>query len=245
MTQSIRIDFHSHCLPGIDDGAAHAQESVGMLRQSLRQGIRTIVATPHFYDGAGAPEAFLRVRDHAMAVLQQEMACAPELSGRLRLIPGAEVLLRRGIGRVDLRPLCIRDTNAVLLELPLMTPQPWVYDELEDIALGQRLTVILAHVDRYRHWYSSAEIARLTQLPDAVVQLNAEAFLDPRAYRRLRRWLPRPDRLVLGSDMHHLHSRPPNIGPACQKMRWRRRCGQQWLAQMAQTADELLYPPLL
>lgn len=240
MTQSVRVDFHSHCLPGIDDGAVHIQESIGMLQESARQGIRTVVATPHFYYCDRSVEEFLAAREQAITALSREMAHIPDLSGRLHLIPGAEVLLRRGISRIDLRPLCIRGTDAVLLELPFMPAPHWLYEELEDIALGQRLTVILAHVDRYRPWYSSDEIAQLLQLPDAVAQLNAETFLDRRAYRRLRRWLPRSDRLVLGSDMHHLQSRAPNIEPACRKMRRHHRCGQQWLSLMEQTADELL-----
>ena len=241
MTQSIKTDLHSHCLPGIDDGAIDLRESIAMLRESLRQGVRTVVATPHFYYGNSTVEAFLEDRQQALERLQQRIACTPELAGRLRLIPGAEVLVRRGIGQIDLRPLCMRDTHAILLEMPFMPPPGWLYDELEDIALGQRLTVILAHVDRYRHWYSTTEIARLMDFPDLVVQINAEAFLDGHEYRRLRRWLPQPKRLVLGSDMHHADRRAPNILPACQKMQRHRRCGREWVAQMLDGADELLY----
>ena len=53
------IDFHSHILPGIDDGSADPEESLELLRRSARQGIRKMVATPHFYPRYDSPEKFL------------------------------------------------------------------------------------------------------------------------------------------------------------------------------------------
>ena len=41
------IDLHSHILPKLDDGSRSVGESIGMCRISYRDGVRTIVATPH------------------------------------------------------------------------------------------------------------------------------------------------------------------------------------------------------
>ncbi len=243
MTPRIGIDFHSHCLPGIDDGAVDVRESVAMLREALRQGIHTVVATPHFYYGDVSPEQFFARRDEALATLERQLRCESDLAGRLRLIPGAEVLLRRGVGRLDLRPFCLRGTDAVLLELPFMEPPNWLWDELESIALEQRLTVILAHADRYRPWYSKGVMASVMDYPDLVVQLNADVFLDRHEYRRLREWLPETERLVLGSDMHHIDRRAPHISVASEQMvrhRFGRRSGRLWLEQMARDGAALL-----
>ena len=43
------IDFHSHILPGIDDGSRSTAQSLEMMKLELDQGIGRIVATPHFY----------------------------------------------------------------------------------------------------------------------------------------------------------------------------------------------------
>jgi hypothetical protein len=45
------IDLHSHILSGLDDGARTIEESIQMCRASYRDGIRTIVATPHTLNG--------------------------------------------------------------------------------------------------------------------------------------------------------------------------------------------------
>jgi protein-tyrosine phosphatase len=41
------IDLHSHILPGLDDGSRNVEESIRMCQVSYRDGVRTIVATPH------------------------------------------------------------------------------------------------------------------------------------------------------------------------------------------------------
>ncbi|MUV37182.1 Protein-tyrosine-phosphatase [Lentibacillus sp. JNUCC-1] len=46
------IDIHSHILPGVDDGAQTEQDSLAMAREAVRQGITTIIATPHHRNGS-------------------------------------------------------------------------------------------------------------------------------------------------------------------------------------------------
>ena len=43
------IDFHTHILPGVDDGSHSIEESLELLRISGKQGIEEVVLTPHFY----------------------------------------------------------------------------------------------------------------------------------------------------------------------------------------------------
>ena len=41
-------DIHTHILPGVDDGSKSPEESKQMLQMAYDQGVRHIVATPHF-----------------------------------------------------------------------------------------------------------------------------------------------------------------------------------------------------
>lgn len=41
-------DIHCHIVPGVDDGAVNLEEAVKMVEAQYKQGIRTIIATPHF-----------------------------------------------------------------------------------------------------------------------------------------------------------------------------------------------------
>lgn len=42
------FDVHSHILPGLDDGASTERQALLMLKEARRQGIREIIATPHY-----------------------------------------------------------------------------------------------------------------------------------------------------------------------------------------------------
>ena len=56
------IDFHTHILPKMDDGSKSTEESIAMLKMQAEQGIRWVVATPHFYAEPESPQDFLQRR---------------------------------------------------------------------------------------------------------------------------------------------------------------------------------------
>lgn len=41
-------DIHCHIVPGVDDGSANYEETKKLLRMEYDQGVRNIIATPHF-----------------------------------------------------------------------------------------------------------------------------------------------------------------------------------------------------
>ena len=88
------IDFHSHILPGIDDGSKALEMSIQMLRMEAQQGIGHVVATPHFYPQYDTPERFLRRRAAAEIALREEMQKHTDLPA---LSVGAEVYYFSGI----------------------------------------------------------------------------------------------------------------------------------------------------
>ena len=226
------IDFHSHCLPNVDDGARDVETSCAMLTKAAEQGAAAVVATPHFYWGEHTVESFLQARGAAVEQLRPHMDRLPPL----RL--GAEVLLREHISRVDLRPLCLEGTDILLVELPFMRPPGWLIEELESIAYNQRLTIMLAHLDRYMPWYSAERAKQLLELPDVIVQINAESLADKTAFRLLRHWLPDHERMVLGSDMHDMGHRGPDLDLAVKALN-KKRLGRVWWDRIQDTTDSL------
>jgi len=207
-------DFHSHILPGLDDGSSSLKESIAMLKMERRQGISHVVATPHFYPRQDDPVQFLSKRKAAEDRLREEMAKHPHMPA---LSVGAEVHYFPGISESEiLSELTINGKGCILIEMPL---SPWtgtMYRELENIRVKQGITPIIAHVDRYMTPLRTFRIPeRLEELP-VLVQANARFFLD-KLTRRMALRLLRADRIqLLGSDCHNLQTRAPNLGPAIQ-----------------------------
>lgn len=208
------VDFHSHILPGIDDGSASVEESIALLQLEWSQGIGRVVATPHFYPRYETPEDFLRKRDRAESAL---MAAVQPADGLPQIHIGAEVYFFRGMSETEALPqLTIRGKNCILIEMP---PAPWpesFYQELEAVWRRRGITPVIAHIDRYIAPFRTHGIPqRLQQLP-VLVQANASFFLRSRT-RRMALKMLRDDQIqLLGSDCHNLDSRPPMLGAAVQ-----------------------------
>ncbi len=226
-------DFHSHCLPNLDDGAADVEMAVAMLRTVAEQGVDTVAATPHFYIGQHDVPTFLQDRQAAYERLR------PHLTEDMpRILLGAEVLIREGISRFDLRPLCLEGTQILLVEMPFMAPPYWLLEELERIVYSQGLTLMFAHLDRYLEWYSHNHFEMLMDLPDAIMQVNADSVADKKYFASLCRHLPDAHRMVLGSDMHNMDYRCPRIGQAMKTMS-KSRDGRRWIERIARMTERL------
>ena len=181
------IDFHSHILPGVDDGSQSLEESIEMLAMEARQGITHVVATPHFVAHQDKPQSFLERRAQAEKALRAQMQKHADLP---ELIMGAEVYYFRGISESEFLPLfTIGNSNCVLIEMPA---PPWseiVYQELEAIWLKRNLIPVVAHIDRYIAPFHTCGIPeRLEELP-VYVQANSEFFLERKTARMALRML--------------------------------------------------------
>lgn len=222
------VDFHSHILPGIDDGSRCVSESLAMLRMHGEQGIREVVATPHFYPDRDTPDRFLKRREAARIQLQQAMEGDVGLP---KVVMGAEVSFFSGISETELLfELTIEGKKCILLEMP---PAPWtpsMYREIEAISMKQGITPVIAHVDRYIRPLKTYQIPeRLAQLP-VMVQANASFFLRNSTSRMAMRLLREDKIQLLGSDCHNLSSRKPNLGDAIAKIEMR--LGKEVLVRM-------------
>ena len=214
--QSI-IDFHSHILPGIDDGSRSVEESLALLQMEAEQGIRHVVATPHFYPQRDNPERFLQRRAKAEGLLRDAMAGQANMP---RLSIGAEVYYFNGMSDSEvISELTIDKKRGILIEMPSL---PWteaMFRELEGLYTKRGLIPIIAHLDRYLTFRHGFEIQkRLAELP-VLVQVNAEFFLEWSTARKALRMLKKDGIHLLGSDCHNRSDRKPNLGSAVEVIR--------------------------
>lgn len=233
---NVTVDFHSHILPGIDDGSKSPEESVAMLQMERAQGIQSVVATPHFYPQHDQLSRFLERREAAAALLKDKT----EGKGLPAVHIGAEVHFFQGISDCDALPqLSVNGGHYILIEMP---HGPWsneMYRQLEQIYIKHNLHPVIAHLDRYLHSFRCAGILRrLSELP-VLVQANAEFFLDKHTEKTAMRMLRKGQIHLLGSDCHDLTSRKPNLEKACKKIE--KRLGDEAFRYINRYEQETLY----
>lgn len=216
------IDFHTHILPGIDDGARDIEMTAEMLAAEREQGVDHIFATPHFYAHRRSVQRFLERREGALDKTRGFIASARQQGVDLpEITAGAEVYYFSGIGRAELLPeLCIEGTDIMLLELPFCQWDSDIYRDVKDILDRRHLRIVLAHVERYHGFQRDMDTwDRIMALP-LTIQMNAEAFVAGSSgliggmrERREIRWcmemMKDHDNVIIGTDCHNMGERTP------------------------------------
>lgn len=212
------IDFHSHILPEIDDGASSVEESLAMLRQSFRQGVILVASTSHFYPDEDFPKHFLERRAQAYQRLQDAMLMSTEVYPRVVL--GAEVLYFPGISEArEIAEMRIGKSRSILVEPPMTEWSDGMLDEIAQMGENFRCTPVIAHVDRYMRYLGDRTLIDRVRCRDMAVQVNADYFLNPKTAMEAFQNLMDNKLQAIGSDCHNMSTRPPNIGLVWRKVR--------------------------
>lgn len=205
------IDLHSHILPGVDDGSRDLEMTQQMLEEMARQGVRTVVATPHFYATSDKPESFFRRRAAALEQVAQLQGALPEI------LSGAEVAYFDGMSRSEILPqLKLGASSLVLVEMPFCRWTKRMIREVCEINLETGLTPVLAHVNRYRQAGQFPDFQEQLRDEGVLFQCNAEAFLSPFIRGWALKQLKQRNIHFLGSDAHNMTARPPKLQKAAQ-----------------------------
>ena len=205
------VDFHTHILPHLDDGAKDTAMAKAMLESECKQAVTDVLFTPHYYGKRHSPSRFIEKRNDAWAHLK------PNVPQGLTVHLGAEVHFT-GVNVPEYDELCklaIGETKYILIEFPFTNK--WTHDLLDvlsDFVYETGYTPIIAHVERYREVLKRP--AYLSELIDigCLLQVNASAFEMKKekslAFALLKRgWIH-----CLGTDTHDMSTRKPDFSVA-------------------------------
>jgi len=170
------IDFHSHVIPAVDDGAADPGQAREALLAMREQGIGTVVATPHL-NGSDTTDPttlsrWLEEVDRGWAELE---AVAAGL-GEPRILRGAEVMLDTATPDLSDPRVRLAGTDFVLVEFPFMTVPPGAANVFFELRM-KGWAPVLAHPERYSNAEPGLEDAREWVRMGAHLQVNAGSLL--------------------------------------------------------------------
>lgn len=139
------VDIHCHCLPGLDDGPESMAESIALCKALSKDGMTTVIATPHQLGRYGRTNTGRRIR----AAVSALNAALLHEGLPIRVLPGADVRIDEQIPRLieQSEVVTLGDSGRyILLELPQETCiNPLrLLEELRSI----EVTPILTHPER-------------------------------------------------------------------------------------------------
>lgn len=201
----MKIDFHSHILPGLDDGATDLENAVELVSAMQEWGFERITCTPHITNKFRNTPETIRPAFEMLQNALHERGVNVELrmSAEYRLVPETwpEVLEQNWLMPIEDR--------FILMELPIFDP-----DDIKDIkpieefkkikAMG--LTPLLPHPERY-FYLSHDELLRYI---DAGVMIQSNYGSLAGVYgadvkQRVQRLIDEGLVSFLATDMHNMH----------------------------------------
>ena len=211
-------DIHTHILPGVDDGAADMEEALRMADMAYEEGIRVIVATPHYgrvnpkYDPDHGAKVCAELRRQIMA-RHEDMRLY--MGNELFYSPAVLEDLRKGRART------LGGSDYALIEFHPMEEYAYIEKAVRNmVSYGYR--PIIAHVERCSSLHKRVgDIEELTEL-GAYMQINARSFLGGRFDKRTRwcRTLVKEGLIhFVASDCHNTEGRSPVMRLAAEQIK--------------------------
>jgi protein-tyrosine phosphatase len=206
------IDIHCHILPKTDDGAISLEESVEMCRMAAEDGIKTIVATPHMFDGVHTTPERETIREKISAVTSANGGC-------LEIVPGGEVRYSHEIFDEASDPqtrIKLNGTSYMLLEFPFQSVPPNIEQTIFQI-LNAGITPVIAHPERNKRIQERPEILVTLIERGAFSQLDAGSLtksFGAEPYQAAKRLLEAGLAHFIATDAHHAGRRRPILSAA-------------------------------
>lgn len=197
----MKIDYHSHVLPGLDDGSTDLQNAVELVSAMKSWGFEKITCTPHINAlYRNTPDTIGRAFDLLQEAVGDDVMLA--MSAEYRLVPETwpEVLEKNWIMPIEDR--------FILTELPISHREEMRHikpiEEFKKL-LSMGLTPILPHPERY-FYLSHDELLEFVEA-GVVIQCNygsLAGLYGIAARDRARALVAEGIVTMYGTDMHNL-----------------------------------------
>lgn len=204
------IDFHSHILPGIDDGSRNLEQSIAMVNEAKEAGFTKIISTSHYMENYY--ECNERDRRQLLKKVQENVQ-------GIELILGNEIYITNNI--IELlqngQASSINGTKYVLFEFPLITTRPMNDKEVIYRLVENGYIPIIAHPERYPFIQENPDYLFELEEMGALFQANYGSIIGMyglKAKKTLKILLKNNLISFLGSDVHRpeqVYNKMPQI----------------------------------
>ena len=193
-------DWHSHVLPGVDDGIKTFEDSLKVLDLYEEIGLKKLWLTPHIMEDYPNETSFLKeVYEELKSKWKGNMEICLASENML------DTLFEQRLEKNDLLPIGDEGRH-LLIETSYYTP-PYGMDDMMDKAISSGYFLILAHPERYR--YMEKDDYKRLRDKGILFQLNYLSLFGGygEAAQKKAEWMIANDMVeILGSDVHNYNA---------------------------------------
>lgn len=190
-------DWHSHILPGVDDGVKILDESLAILDEYEKMGFREVWMTPHIMEDMPNATESLRNKFTQLEDAYNGPICLNLASENM-----IDLLFSERLAARDFLPIG-RQGKMLLVETSCFN-SPMGFEKTMERIKDAGLCPLIAHPERYAYVESSAEFGRWKDM-GCGLQLNLLSlggFYGPRAMELSRMMLKNRMYDCVGTDIH-------------------------------------------
>jgi protein-tyrosine phosphatase len=198
----LKVDMHSHLIPGIDDGSPDLEASLHYIRGMAALGYTKLITTPHIMW-----DMYRNERDDILKRLEVLQSAAKKEGIAIELHAAAEYFLDEHVELLlkNNAPLLTISGNMVLVEFSMALASMNLKDILFDMQMKGYQPVI-AHPERYIYLDKNKEFYDELKDIGCMFQLNllAVSGFYGKAAKELANYLIKKEYYdLVGTDLHH------------------------------------------
>ncbi len=200
--RSMWVDFHSHLLPGIDDGCKTINDSLENIRELQHQGVRRIITTPHI---------FKELYPNTPEIIREKLALVKKALAEnfmdVEIEVSAEYYLDEWFCQnYDKMELLTIPGNFILVETNYMD-RPHFLEQIFFDLQTSGYKVIFAHPERYNYLLNNYQAFHTLHDSGILFQCNLLSFTgyySPQIKKAAEYLLKHKMIHLVGSDIHKI-----------------------------------------
>jgi len=200
------IDIHCHILPGVDDGPKTIEDSLDMARAAVREGIETIIATPHHKNNQfnNSKSTIIQNVNNLKSALKKENI-------PLNILPGQEVRIYGEVLEDYYKEeiLTLNHTKYLFIEFPSSSVPRYAERLLYDIQT-EGIIPIIVHPERNKELQDKPDLLYQFVKNGALTQLTASSIAGyfGKNIKKFSEQLIEHNLIhFVASDAHNIHNR--------------------------------------
>ncbi len=200
---AVKTDFHSHLIPGIDDGAKTIEDSIALVKKLYGLGYRKLITTPHIMS-----DYFRNTPAIIHAGLETVREAVKNENIPVEINAAAEYYLDDGFMHIiEQERLLTFGEKYLLFEISYINCP----DNLKDMIFRMQVLgykPVLAHPERYPFWFFKMDAYKELKDNGVLLQINVNSlsgYYGIEAKKTAEKLIDLELVDAIGTDMHHLN----------------------------------------